>query len=118
MALGERARESLLAAYDFGAVVLGPASPGATARGRSGSVTSLFSRDFGEQFVDRLRIVDSNEATEGTPALPPDRMLRGIRQPECATNADPHVPLRLRALSSSHVAPDVLVGQVGEQLHE
>ena len=62
--------------------------------------------------------LDSNEATEGTPALPPDRMLRGIRQPECATNADPHVPLGLRLLSSSHVAPDVRISQVVEQLHE
>jgi hypothetical protein len=83
-----------------------------------GSLTSLFPRDFGKQFVDRLCVVDPHEAAEGTPPFPPNGVLRGIGQPECATDADPHVALRLWIHSSSDVAPDVRVGQVEDQSHE
>ena len=85
---------------------------------RSGSVTSLFPRDFGEQFVDRLGVVQPHEAAEGPAPFPPIGLHRGIRKPKCAADADPHVPFRLRIDSSSHVTPDIRVGEMGQQLHE
>jgi hypothetical protein len=84
----------------------------------SGSVTPLFPRDFGEQFVDHLRAVDSDETAERSTPLPPNGLHRCNPQPECATDADPDVPLRFWIEISSEVAPNVSVAQVREQLHE
>jgi hypothetical protein len=78
----------------------------------------LFPGDFGEQLVDRPRVVDPHEAAEGSSPLPPNGALRGFREPQCATDANPHVPFGLRSHSSSYVAADVSVGQVPEELHE
>jgi hypothetical protein len=85
---------------------------------RSGNVTPLFPRDFGEQFVDSLGVVQPDEAAEGTAPLPPKDLHRGIRKPKRAADADPHVPFRLRIHSSSHVAADIRVGEMGDELHE
>ncbi len=84
----------------------------------SGSVPSLFPRYFGDQFINSLRIVEAHEAAEKTPPLPPNGVLGGIREPECTTDAEPHVPLPLRIHGSSQVAPDVRVGQMSNQLHK
>lgn len=84
----------------------------------SGSVPSLFRPYFGDQFIDGLCGVEPHEAAEKTPPLPPNGVLGGIRQSECTTDADPHVPLPLWIHRSSHVAPDVRVRQMSNQVHE
>jgi len=80
---------------------------------RSSGVTSLFPRDFGQQFVNRLGVVQPHEAAEGPTPLPPIGLHRGICKPECAGDADPHVPFRLWIHSSSQVAPDIRIGEMG-----
>ena len=71
-----------------------------------------------KQFVDRLGVVQPHEAAEGPAPFPPIGLHRGIRKPKCAADADPHVSFRLRIHTSSHVAPDIRVGEMGQQLHE
>ena len=84
----------------------------------SGSVTPLLSLDFGKQLVDRLRVVDPDEAAEEAPSLPPHGPYGHIRKLLCTVRVESHVPVRLRVRHSSDVARDVRVGQVGEQLHD
>ena len=84
----------------------------------SGSVTSLFSRDFGEQLFDGPRVVDLDEAAQGASPLPPDGADGRNRELLCAAHAESHVPVRALARCSRNVVADVRFAQVAEQSHE
>lgn len=75
-------------------------------------MTVVFVLDLSQQLVYLPSGIDAHEPAERSPPLPTNRTLGRLRESLHAADADPHVPLRLQALRSGNVLPDVPVGKV------